>query len=400
MSDDSRQGMCRPAMGYGRSAGEVAPAPRIRGHRQRAAAVVLAVLALGVATASVVEFSSDRTAGAAPVPGKTWYGRATINSLGTVGLGNCSYPSEVYPDALYTAAPLDEYDTAAGCGTYYDVIGPNGKQARTMLVDKCTECEPGHLDMSPETFEATGDRSLGAVEQITYTLVKDPVLSAPIWVRVQPGSTTYWVGFLVMNHGNQLTSVEYLDSAGAWQPLTRTMYNYWHKEDGAGPGPFTLRITDIYQHQVTVDNIALTEGVTQKTEVWMYQGGTPAPSGTVAPVSPSSSSSGPPAACHAQILMQGSWPNGYQATMKVRNDSLGSLQPWKVSFTVPDGVTVTGWNGTFTKSGNTVTVVAPDYAPPMAAGDTIDVGFRADGIAQPSATPISLNGSSCAIGLS
>jgi expansin (peptidoglycan-binding protein) len=131
----------------------------------------------------------------------------------------------VIADGLYTAAPPSEYDSSGGCGSYLDVTGVTGRTVRVLLADKCPECEPGHLDMSPTSFRAIAPQP-GGVQQISYVAVRDPALPAPIAVTVQSGSTDYWVGFMVMNHGNPLASVEYQDEDGAWNALTRTVYNY------------------------------------------------------------------------------------------------------------------------------------------------------------------------------
>ena len=365
----------------------------VRGPLGRAAAAVLAVVTVCAVTGVILVRSSDTVVQAAPVPGATQSGRATINSLGDSGLGNCSFPPEVIANRMYTAAPPGDYDSAGGCGSYLDVTGPKGKQVRVLIVDKCPECEPGHLDMSPESFRAIAEQD-GGVQQISYTAVRDPVLPGPVSVRVQTGSTAYWVGFLVMNHGNPLASVEYRDADGAWHALARTVYNFWHKEDGAGPGPFTLRATDVYGRQVVVDKIELAPDLTQDTGVWMYQGGTPTPSAPVA--SPTSTPTGAAAPCAAEVTMAGSWPDGYQATTTVRNDSAATVHPWRVSWTVAEGVTVTGWNGTFTQEGTRVTVVAPDWSSGLAPGESVDIGHNALGAPQPAATAVELNGAVCA----
>jgi hypothetical protein len=226
------------------------------------------------------------------------------------------------------------------------------------------------------------------------------VLPGPIAIKVQNGATDHWVGFLVMNHGNPLTSVEYLNADDAWQGLTRSNYNYWQKEDGAGPGPFTLRLTDATGRQVVVDRIELTPDVIQKTDVWMYEGGTPAP--TASPhtsPSPVTTTEGPPALCAAEIRMDGSWPDGYQALLTVRNDSDAPVQPWTVSWTVPTGAAVTGWNGTLTQEGTLVTVVAPEWSPGLAPGESVGIGHAVVGVPFPAPTTVELNGAVCAEGL-
>jgi expansin (peptidoglycan-binding protein) len=365
--------------------------------------VVVIGVALCALGASVLVGPSGTSAQAALVPGTVHVGRATINDLindvGESGLAMCSFPPEVIADNMYTAVPPDDYQDSGGCGSYLDVTGPKGKQVRVLIVDRCFECESNHLDMSPESFRAISEQD-SAVQQLSYTPVLDPVLPGPIAIKVQNGATDHWVGFLVMNHGNPLTSVEYLNADGAWQGLTRSNYNYWQKEDGAGPGPFTLRLTDATGRQVVVDGIELTPDVVQTTDVWMYEGGTPAP--TASPdtsPSPVPTTEGPPALCAAEIRMDGSWPDGYQALLTVRNDSDAPVQPWTVSWTVPTGATVTGWNGTLTQEGALVTVVAPEWSPGLAPGESVGIGHAVVGVPYPAPTTVELNGAVCAEGL-
>lgn len=333
---------------------------------------------------------------AIPIAGTTQHGRATMNSLGESGLGNCAYPPEVIADDMYTAAPPGEYDRSGGCGAYLDVTGPTGRTVRVLLADKCPECEPGHLDMSPESFRAIAEQP-GGVQPISYVAVRDPVLPAPVAVRVQEGATAHWIGFMVMNHGNPLTLVEYLDGDGAWQGLTRSADNYWQKQDGAGPGPFTLRLTDVHDRQVVLDGVELTPDITQDTGVWMYEGGVPAPDPSILP--PPRTSEGPMAPCTAHVHMDGSWPDGYQAITTVRNNTETTIHPWSVTWTVPDGVTVTAWNGTLTQEGTRVTVVAPEWSEGLAPGESVDIGHKAVGVPQPAPATVELNGTVCAVGL-
>ena len=61
------------------------------------------------------------------------------------------------------------------------------------------------------------------------------------------------------------------------------------------------------------------------------------------------------------VKLPSAWPGGYQGEITVRNNGTATLNPWRVTFTVPSGVTIgNGWNGTFTQSGTTVTVTVAD----------------------------------------
>jgi endoglucanase len=96
------------------------------------------------------------------------------------------------------------------------------------------------------------------------------------------------------------------------------------------------------------------------------------------------------------VAISNSWPTGYQAAITAKNTGTASVNPWTVSFTLPAGVTIgSGWNGTFSQSGTTVTVTAPTYSPTLAAGATASIGFTANGTSSPAPGAVKLNGASC-----
>ena len=96
------------------------------------------------------------------------------------------------------------------------------------------------------------------------------------------------------------------------------------------------------------------------------------------------------------MTISNAWPTGYQAAVTAKNTGSGPVSPWVVSFTVPAGVTIaSGWNGTFSQSGTTVTVTAPSYNAALAAGATASVGFTANGTSTPAPSAVRLNGATC-----
>jgi len=232
-------------------------------------------------------------------------GTATYYTLSGGG-GNCSYVGPP-ADNLYVALGPGEYAAGAACGGYLDVTGPKGT-VRVKVVDQCPECGTGHLDLSRDAFARIGTVAAGQIP-VTYRPVRDPKLPGPLAVRVKEGSSRYWLALLVIDHGNPLASVELRRGAG-WQALRHTDYNYWLAESGAGPGPFTVRVTDTAGHQVSATGITLRPAVVQRTNQWMYGGGPAAasappagpsaarPSSAAAPGSPTASPAGssPPAA--------------------------------------------------------------------------------------------------------
>jgi expansin (peptidoglycan-binding protein) len=220
-------------------------------------AVVLAAV-LGV----TLVLQNSGAACAAPPSSTAAKGKATYFSLdGT--LGNCSFPSPPADDLFVALGQKNQYSEGAACGTYIDVTGPKGK-TRVKVIDSCPECPVGHLDLSLTAFKKIGVQSDGIIP-ITYKSVPNAAVPGPISVRVKEGSSQYWLSVLIDNHANQLASVKIAGSGGSFKSASHEDFNYWTLPSGAGNGPFKIKITDIYGNSVTVPNIKLSVGKTQKT---------------------------------------------------------------------------------------------------------------------------------------
>ena len=203
------------------------------------------------------------------------------------GLPNCSYPSPP-ADGLFVALSPDEYDRAAACGGYLEVHGPDGS-VRVEVIDQCPGCGDGHIDLSETAFSAIAPLNQGLID-VTYQSLVNPSLPGPISLLVKQGSSPYWLALLAMNTGNPLASVQvHSESGGGWYDLVQASYNYWVAQSGAGAGPFTVRLTDIQGHVVTVQGIALSPGVVQGTGTWMYGVGTTTESASKPPPAPRTS---------------------------------------------------------------------------------------------------------------
>ncbi|HZC63907.1 MAG TPA: expansin EXLX1 family cellulose-binding protein, partial [Streptosporangiaceae bacterium] len=247
------------------------------------AVVVLVALAVGIsqataapACASVIMPGTGTATGTSAVTtgavtgaaaGAQTSGEATHYELASGGMGNCSYPS---PPAgqLYVALPPSEYGAAAACGSYLQVSGPDGS-VTVEVVDQCPECQAGHIDLSEQAFAKIAPLSTGLVP-VTYHTIADPPLPAPLSMLVKAGSSAYYLALLPINNGNPLATVAVSQGSGGWQELSRTTYGYWLASSGAGPGPFSVRLTDSLGHQATVHGITISPGVVQSTGTSMY----------------------------------------------------------------------------------------------------------------------------------
>ncbi|MEV1316581.1 expansin EXLX1 family cellulose-binding protein [Micromonospora arborensis] len=185
---------------------------------------------------------------AAPPTGSTIHkGKASYYDAGRSG-GTCSFPSPP-ADRLYVALGASEYSGAAACGSYLDVSGPKGT-VRVLVMDQCGGCAPGKIDLSEEAFAKIADRAQGIVP-VTYRAVVNPPLDGGLTFRMKRGASQYWFAVQVGNHGNPLRSVEAKGPSGAFRKATRQRDNYWTVEGGLGPGPYSVKVTDVYGRQAT-----------------------------------------------------------------------------------------------------------------------------------------------------
>jgi expansin (peptidoglycan-binding protein) len=256
-------------------------------------AIAAVVLALGIG--QVTQGQACAAVLSAAAAGGTSGQTATHYVL--QGLPNCSYPGPP-ADGLFAALPPAEYASAAACGGYLQVSGPDGS-VRVKVIDQCPDCGGGHVDLSEAAFARIAPLSAGLVN-VSYTPLSDPPLPGPVSVEVKQGSSQYWLALLADNTGNPLASVQVRTSSG-WLSLARASYNYWIAQSGAGSGPFTVRLTDTQGHQATVSGITLSPGAAQPTGTWMYGGGSgaqpapPAPASSRGPASPAAPTPSRPA---------------------------------------------------------------------------------------------------------
>ncbi|MEU8576146.1 expansin EXLX1 family cellulose-binding protein [Streptomyces asoensis] len=190
-------------------------------------------------------------------PGTAYRGVATSYDIGD-GDGACSYgpTSDVMTAAMNTA----DYETAKACGAYVLVRAGNGASVTVRITNECpAPCEAGQLDLSRQAFARLAALSAGRIP-VTWSLLS-PSTSDTVSIRYKTGSTQYWCGIQAIGHRNPLALLEVRTSAG-WTRLTRTGYNYFLSEQGAGCGG-PIRLTDIYGERLTVEGIAVRANVVQ-----------------------------------------------------------------------------------------------------------------------------------------
>jgi expansin (peptidoglycan-binding protein) len=282
------------------------------------------VLVAGAASVALVAQASG--AACAAVVGST-SGQATYYAAD--GGGNCSFDTVAEP--LVVALSNPEYQAGAACGGYLDVKGPKGS-VRVKITDRCPECAAGHIDLSKQAFAKIGAISDGIIK-VSYSQVAGPPVPGPMTVRVKEGSSRYWLALRFDNAGNPLATAE-LQSGGSWKALARTDYNYWIAESGAGPGPFTVRVTDTAGRRTTLTGVTLSVGTVQHPGAAAAAGPTPtgaarttAPARTSAPATATASASAAAEASDASAASGASAPAGNVATEMLAGPAPTSARP-------------------------------------------------------------------------
>ncbi len=175
-------------------------------------------------------------------------GRATYYSWAD-GSGACMF-DPIPGDLMVGAMNLPDYDTAAVCGECVKVSGTSST-ITIRITDLCPECPKGNIDLSPHAFSLLADTLLGNIP-ITWKMVPCP-LSGPVIYHFKDGSNQWWTAVQVRNHRYPVKRFEYLAPGGVFREVERTSYNYFVEPSGMGPGPYTFRITDVFD-QVLIDS--------------------------------------------------------------------------------------------------------------------------------------------------
>lgn len=128
------------------------------------------------------------------------------------------------------------------------------------------------------------------------------------------------------------------------------------------------------------------------------KGDTSLPSGPVTFTVPPPANAG----CQVTYTVNSSWSGGFGATVTVVDKGSTAINPWTLTFAFPaSGEAVqSGWDGTWTQSGQNVTVTAESWNSTLAAGGgSVSIGFNGtDSGSDPAPTAFYLNNAVCSNG--
>ena len=102
--------------------------------------------------------------------------------------------------------------------------------------------------------------------------------------------------------------------------------------------------------------------------------------------------------CQVNYTVTNQWNPGFGASITIQNTSASAWTSWSLTFAFPAaGQTVTqGWNGTFTQSGQNVTVTNASYNGNVAVNGSVNPGFNGTWSgSNPVPTSFAVNGNAC-----
>ncbi|KAI1300286.1 carbohydrate-binding module family 63 protein [Xylaria venustula] len=175
---------------------------------------------------------------------------------GNLNGGDCSFTTYTLPSGIYgTAFSGSAWDSAANCGACLEVTA-NGKSIIAMIVDKCPECEEGHLDLFEDAFDVLSPSSSDPLST-SYTFVDCPITS-PLILHNKSGTSAYWFSMQVVNANEAVSKLEVsTDGGSTWQATTRQDYNFFENSSGFGTDTVSVRVTSDSGSTLVVDNVSV-----------------------------------------------------------------------------------------------------------------------------------------------
>ncbi|KAF4343446.1 Expansin 2 [Fusarium beomiforme] len=193
--------------------------------------------------------------GASVSGSSTFYG-------GNLAGGNCMFSTYTLPSGILgTAFSGQKWDTAANCGACIEVTGPSGT-IKAMIVDKCPECDPGHLDLFPDAFKAVGGTD--GIVKTSYKFVECGI-TTPLVLHNKEGTSANWFSIQVVNANEPVKSVQVsTDGGSTWKSTERKDYNFFENPAGFGKTSVDVKVTSSTGKTVVVKNVGVTAGAQYK----------------------------------------------------------------------------------------------------------------------------------------
>lgn len=167
-----------------------------------------------------------------------------------------------------------------------------------------------------------------------------------------------------------------------------------------GPGPTGSTLVGS-PSGTTFNLTGLTDGSSYSYDVVALdtQGDASSPSEPVTFTVPAQSGGGG-GGCAVHYTTTSTWPGGFGASITVTDTGTAAIDGWTLKFSFPAGESVqSGWNGTFSQTGQDVTVTNASWNGAIpGGGGSVSIGFNGTDTGQATApSAFTLNGGACSI---
>ena len=131
---------------------------------------------------------------------------------------------------------------------------------RHQIVDKCPECDAGHLDLFESAWSALeSDKGKGIIDTSYEFVDCGSLVSGPLTIHLKTGVSQYWFSAQVVNANRRTAKLEVsVDGGKAWKEAKRTDYNFFEIPSGVGAAKATIRVTSKDGKSVVVKDVAMT----------------------------------------------------------------------------------------------------------------------------------------------
>ena len=190
------------------------------------------------------------------------HGRATFYG-GNIEGGNCGfYNYKLPPGYDGFAMTSTAWASSIACGSCVEAEY-QGKIVRLIAVDKCPECEAGHLDLFHSAFSKLAPDSLGIIPGFKWKLVGCQFTTPVEFAWDRNAKDGYFsIQTRNMNHPVAKLEVKKEGNEGFVDCPKNGDSGYFVGPSTLGPGPFDVRITSIDGQVLTHRGLDLTPGGT------------------------------------------------------------------------------------------------------------------------------------------
>jgi len=336
--------------------------------------------------------SSGSTEPAADTPFAPYYGIAMLSKLGSPG------------DEMVTSTSsnaLVRVHAVRRAGGSLDVLLDNEDPSNAYTVSLATSGFTASGAPTVDTFANNGTSITSATQSSASSVTVQPYSVTVVQIPGSGGTGVTAPGAPGQPTVSGLSSSTSSNTSGtatlSWPASTagtNPIADYQVYQEGSG-GSSTL-VGTTSSTSLSLTGLTIGSSYTYNVVAVDSKGNPSLPSAPVTFTVP------PPAnsSCAVHYAVNSSWSGGFGATITMTNKGTTAINPWTLTFTFPaSGESVQGgWNGTWSVSGQQVTVNAASWNSTIPAnGGSVSIGFNGTDTGQdPAPTVLSVNGTTCA----